>query len=352
MSDDPQRLCRLLFVPEGSISNPKANSYSRQIARACEAAGLHVVSARLKSPADLLQALRQRRRTVAMVNWLENHIVDDEGRFSVGGALKYFRRLLKLRLLAAVVLYVEHNHYPHNTREASRPIVTRTIRLGVRLCADRIITHDDDPTRQRSYLPHPIYPLHPSTRVRFERRIACFGIIAPRKGLEDLVDRWSGDYGLLLAGYARDAKYLQALQSRAAGKNIAFRTDEPSDEAAAELVSACAAVIVVNNSPSTIVSASLYFALSCGVPVVTVGLEHAKRLAEAGTPGVHYIASLDKLASVDWNLIVADDRRAIYAHAHRHFGVNAVASRLAAILEDVALRKSGRVSAPLQDRSR
>lgn len=333
MAGDSSKPCRLLFVPEGSATAPKFNSYSRQMVQACERLGLHPVSKKIRSAGDLVRALRQRPRTVALVNWLENQMVDDAGCFSLKGTLKYFERLLKLRLLASVLLYVEHNQYPHNARESSRAITRRVMRCAMRVVADRVLTHGS-PSLLRTYLPHPSYPLKPSVWSPQKKSIVCFGSVAPRKGLEEVVDRWSSDYVLLIAGHAGDEAYLRSLQDRSAGKNVAFRTDRSTDEEAADLIAANTAVIVVNNAPSTIVSGSLYFAISCGMPVLAVGLEHARHLAATGTPGVHHVASFDELASVDWAALGRSDRHAIYEHAHRHFGIEAVAGRLSAILEE------------------
>lgn len=333
MSAEPRRLADLLYVPESHIHRQDTNSYSRQMVEVCRQAGLEVVPLTIDSLPALLHRLRRRRRTLALVSWLENDLLNRAGRLTLGRTLKYLRTLLTLRLLATVVLYVRHNRYPHKAREFDQPKIKRIVYWATRTLTDRVITHDPGGDSGYCYLPHPIYPVSPKLTTKHSDHVICFGRITPYKSLENLIDSWNSRRPLLIAGRAPSEKYLNSLRVRAIGKNVIFDTVERSDDEAAELISSCAASVVAHSPPSLIVSGSIYFSLSCGVPVVVVGLSHAERLIDQAMPGVHFIPSLHQLDRVDWTAVSAVDRQAIYDTAHRRFGIESVAAQLRTLLK-------------------
>jgi beta-1,4-mannosyltransferase len=328
------RLDRLIFVPDHETDERRPNSYGYQMLEAWRRAGFEPTGPAPGSLREWLTALRARRRTVAVVNWLEGVLVDRHGRIGFTRRLRYYRKLAKLRLLAARLVYVQHNRHPHHTRPDDVASVERTVERGLSCFADVLLSHDlehaGSPAR---HLPHPAYPVHPQAPRAPQRRVVCFGRIGPYKALDRLVQQWSADRPLLIAGQVQDADYLEQLRTLACGRPVQFHTEPMSDDAAAALLADSSAAIVAHSPPSMVVSGSLYFALSCGVPVVAVGLPHARRLRDAGHPGVHWIESLEALASVDWDALAREDRGLIRARTLERFGLDAIAALLPRLID-------------------
>lgn len=330
-----RRIDRVLFVPERRASVQRSNSYGDHMLEAWRRAGFAVGSARLRSVRLWMVALARRRRTVAVANWLEGDLVDREGRSTLSGRLRFYRKLLKLRLLASRVVYVQHNRHPHHTRLADVEKVQAAMATGLRRFADVVVSHDFETPGHTTtrYLPHPAYPVDVNHTQLPEERVVCFGRIGPYKALDQLVKGWVSDWPLLIAGQVQDEAYLKRLRALAVGRRVSFHVEALSDQEAARLLASSAAAIVAHSPSSMIVSGSLYFALSCGVPVVAVGLQHARRLQESGQPGVHFLAGLDELAQVDWRALRNADRHEIREELQRRCSVDAIATLLPALLE-------------------
>ena len=325
---------RLIYLPDHVTDRRAPNSYGYQILEAFRRAGFEPVEPRPRSLRGWLQALRARPRTVAVVNWLEGVLVDRRGRTSLGRRLRFYRKLARLRLLAARLVYVQHNRHPHHTQPGDVPAVERAMAQGLRRYADVVVSHDfEAPGSPVRHLPHPAYAVAPVAPAAPQRRVVCFGRIGPYKDLERLVRCWDADRPLLIAGQVQDPAYLERLRALAEGRPVQFHTAATSDGEAAALLADSSAAIVAHSPPSMIVSGSLYFALSCGVPVLAVGLDHARRLQQAGQPGVHWIASLEALPAVDWEALAQEDRGAIRERLLERCGLDAIAARLPLLVE-------------------
>jgi glycosyltransferase involved in cell wall biosynthesis len=328
------RIDRVLFLPERRASVARSNSYADHMLEAWRKAGFAVGSTKLRSLRSWLAALAKRRQTVAVTNWLEGELVDASGRRSFKGRFRFYRKLLTLRLVAAKLVYVQHNRHPHHTKAEDVEKVQATLASGLRRFVDVVVTHDFEPPGSRAHhLPHPAYPVKVDPALPPEERVVCFGRIGPYKALDRLVLSWTSDWPLLIAGQVQDAAYLERLRVLAEGRNVQFQCESLSDQEAARLLASSAAAIVAHSPPSMIVSGSLYFALSCGVPVVAVGLQHARRLQAAGQPGVHYLPALEQLGQVDWRALRGADRFKIRDALQRRCSIEAIAALLPGLLE-------------------
>jgi beta-1,4-mannosyltransferase len=316
---------RLMYLPEGYLREQSGNTYTELMVNCWRRAGYEPV-AMPRGRRQKLDALRQRSRTVGVMNWVDNCIIGRDGRFSPTGLWMFAATVLKLHLVCSKVVFVRHNVFPHAARGRSQGIAKVLIDWSERLLFDEVLVHSRHYTGgHRRYVPHPTFdfddaglPAGPSDDMVY------FGSIVRYKNLEGLIDAWKRPSRLLIAGGCGDTAYLDSLKARAAGKNIAFVPGRLDDAAAQRLLRTTAAAIIPHAGPDMIISGSLYFALSCGVPAICCGLEHARSLTAEGVPGVVVIESLEALNGVDTGMLQRLDRREIAAAAKQHFGPEVV----------------------------
>jgi hypothetical protein len=87
------------------------------------------------------QALRQRRNTVGVVNWVDNCLIGREGRFSWRGFKVFLVTTLKLRMFCRKVIFVRHNVYPHAARGKSKTIAKLLIDFSESLLFNEVFVH-------------------------------------------------------------------------------------------------------------------------------------------------------------------------------------------------------------------
>ncbi len=72
-----------------------------------------------KREAIKLLSIRHFRKDIAIINWLENGFLNKNGTVSYLGTIRICMILLLLKIRFKKLLYVKHNHYPHNIESKS-----------------------------------------------------------------------------------------------------------------------------------------------------------------------------------------------------------------------------------------
>ena len=320
---------RFLYLPDVKPGETHKNSYTKSMIHAWEVAGYE----RVHSPRgwkEMLQAIRDRGRTTCVANFVEQQMMTKDGKVHLVGVLTFLKHLVKLHLTSKNLVFVRHDVYPHWAQGKSRAIAKRIVDLLEVVAFDKVMVHSSHYLgRSRKYLPHPIFEfaeLGPAGPPSDD--MIYLGNFGRYKGIDRLIEAWDRPSRLILAGECRDVELLDALKAKAHGKNIEFMTHWLEDDEAGRLVRSCAAMIVPQSSPSYIVSGTFYFAISCGVPVICNGLEHAKVLASEGFPGIICIDDLADLNRLDLEAIKAMDRREIEEATRARCGIDAVAAQI------------------------
>ena len=83
------------------------NSYVALMARAWEQAGYVI----LPKP-GIREGIRLRSQTIAVANWIDDRLVDENGHYSILGLARFLKTITRLKLVASRVVFVRHNAYP------------------------------------------------------------------------------------------------------------------------------------------------------------------------------------------------------------------------------------------------
>ncbi|HET8933373.1 MAG TPA: hypothetical protein VFN67_08045 [Polyangiales bacterium] len=273
MHTAPARL-RIGFVPY----NQGENEYC---ARMCEILGrLGAVHALPRAHlSGLLAALRRPRRVdVAFVSWYENQMLNAAGQLRLLRAGKVVLKSLLLRAYARKLVFTRHNHVPHATVSADRPLTQHLLDAYEKYLFDGSLTHSPvEAFAGRMYCPHPLYVLEqadqpcalPLSTSDSERVFVVFGRIEPYKQLEPLIRAFPRNARLVICGRCNDDAYLATLKS-IAPKHVTIVHGFVPDAAAQELIRRSQGIVISHASDDMVVSASFFYAMTLAQRVFAV----------------------------------------------------------------------------------
>ena len=324
MSTRPKRFH---YIPELASGQDSGNSYIESMARCWQHAG-YVLTPLPRGWRQVLRAIKDRGDTACVANWIDNELVSPDGKVRPSGVLSYIKSMIKLHVLCKKFVFVRHNVHPHAAKGRSRAIAKALIDLSEVLAFDTVLVHSKHyKGRFRKYIPHPIYEFGEAGPAGSPSdALIYFGNFAAYKRLDRLIEAWGRPSRLILAGECRDVAYLDSLKALARGKDVEFVTHRLGDDEAMRLVRSCAAMILPHSGGGMIISSTLYFGLSCGVPVICNRSPHARGLASEGVPGVLCIEDLSELNRLDLAALRAIDRREIEEATRARCGIEAVSA--------------------------
>lgn len=262
------------YLPYSGIGNQYAARFIEILGEFGTVSELPRLRSVLRSPRTAL-----RHFDLAVVNWIELDMVRGaDGAFSVAGYLKVLARVLFLRCIARRLVYVRHNNYPHGTREPDVGRARRAIDRLERLFDVVLIHAGHEPAGHRVYVPHPLYRPAPRPPDAAEAALLAelppafyvvFGRIARYKRIERLIEHFPPGRELVVFGAVEEPDYALALQ-RMAGPQVRVLPGAVSEALAQALIRRSHGLIVSHAEHDMIVSGSLFYALSLGVPVFTL----------------------------------------------------------------------------------
>jgi len=236
---------------------------------------------------------------ILIINWRENCLVSN-GKLKFTGVLEYFFSLFLHKISSRKLIYVQHNRSPHGLNEIDAKRTAFFMGLG-KLLADRVVVHSPAEAEKRNYfyIPHPLYDLGkaPSSFNRpSENQISdnfpylMIGRIEPYKRIDEVIYHWDSPDELRIIGPSKNDAYLEHIQRLSKGKNVTFDVGFHSEEYLALQAAHCSCVIIVNDPSSMIVSGSMFFALSCNVPVYTTSPDFTRVIGSTDLSKVIYVS--------------------------------------------------------------
>ena len=217
-----------------------------------------------------------RRFDVLILNWSDNNFVNGRtGRISFFGIAKEFLRVAIFKLMARKMIFVRHNVYPHSATGKSRETASKIIEAYEK-CFDLCWVHSGHLVEDnRFYVPHPLYevadhlPLATDHLHLPEKYFIVFGRILPYKKIDRLLEILPPDIHVVVCGSCPDQVYREKLQ--AFNKpNITIIAEFIPDELARSLIERSSGMVICHADDDMIVSGSIIFSISLGVPVFAI----------------------------------------------------------------------------------
>lgn len=247
-------------------------------------------------------AYRFRSYDFIVANWVENGMVKKDGSISSKGVLGFVLTILMLKILARRVVFVRHNNYPHNASAKSGRWAAKFIDFAENFF-DNVVTHSGhNLARRRTYIPHPLYrvpAVQSSESAESGNYFLIFGRILPYKKIEGLIAGITDNVHLVIAGSSPDERYIEKLRNLSRGKHVRLINRFIDDDEAARLARASLGIVVTHNDEDMVVSGTLFYALSVGVPIFIVSSPFVEWLQQECTlpgvtvgPDVHSICEL------------------------------------------------------------
>lgn len=323
---------RIAYYPSADSENP----YAALMVQALSAFGQ---VERMPRGLDLLRSPWRycRRFDLAMFNWLEDVLIDRQGRIRVRGLLEFAAFIIGGRFIARRIVLVRHNSYPHACDERRGKRVQGLIDVFER-CFDLSITHSGhNATAHRCYVPHPLYHEPNEPVQRPEGYFLIFGRIKPYKGIDDVIRAYDDrEKRLVIAGPCDDPRYLDALRSLAEGKNVQILAGYLAADDAKQLVGRADAVVLPHHGRDMIVSGSYFFAAGLGVPVLALRMPFLVWASEhLQQPGILFASSAEALAA-NASHVDLPSRRDIKRAAEENFGRAALEAAYATLFSRLA----------------
>lgn len=236
-----------------------------------------------------------------IANWIENRIVNHNGKISVVGVLRFVLNIVLFKVLSRKTIFVRHNNYPHHASPAASAYAARIIDWA-EMFFDYVVTHSGhNVTLKRKYIPHPLYKhSHNAESIQNEQDdyFLIFGRILPYKKIEMIVEVIPAHVRLVIVGSAPDKSYLELLRGLAAEKNIKIIAEFVSDERAVQLCKSSRGIVISHNDNDMIVSGTFFYALSLGIPIYTVSSPFAEwAFKTLEVPGLHVAKDIQSLCA-------------------------------------------------------
>lgn len=213
-----------------------------------------------------------RRADFIFLNWIEHKFFTKSGRIKPFSTLILFILRLYLKLFFKKVIFVKHNHYPHFIDPAHSTVAKELISRIERV-ADITVCHMKPTENSKVYLPHPLFNAQGEVRSMMLESVipkvpfyVIFGRISPYKKIHEVIENFPKTKHLLILGESNDESYLRMLYSLK-GPNCTIFTKYVSDAEAFHILQASQGLINVNATPDMIVSGSIMFAISAGIPL-------------------------------------------------------------------------------------
>lgn len=252
------------------------NAYTGSMSRVFANFGLVSKFPRIGELVAELVRFRLQRFDVLIVSWIDNKVVNHNGRPSLRGIAVLLLQTLLYRIWARRIVFVRHNRYPHATAPQYAQLISKLLD-GYELLCSAVVTHSAAELQgRRYYWPHPLYPIQTVALSSLSAELdlapgyfVLFGRIEAYKRIHELIEKFPTNRRLLVLGKPGDAAYVRKLQ--ALQRDNIKVVPRFVDDAEAQLVIRRARALVLSHADADmIVSGSFFYAMSLGVPVFAV----------------------------------------------------------------------------------
>jgi glycosyltransferase involved in cell wall biosynthesis len=238
-----------------------------------------------------LKFLKSLLGSTLCLNWIENSMVDTEGRLNFILLLRYSIYLLSAVLFFRKVIFIRHNRYPHGAVERHRKLLDFLVGLSARVVSRKVVLSATEEWLDKGYryLPHPLYDCASNLVDKTKDRFLVIGRIEKYKGIDTLITSWGQKYKLVVMG-AGEPEYIETLKKLAAGKNVEVIAGYFTERELVDQMSFSFATILPHSSSSMIVSGAYYHSVSYGVPVICCDYGMYNSLSSvAPSSSLHYL---------------------------------------------------------------
>jgi glycosyltransferase involved in cell wall biosynthesis len=276
---------------------------------------------------------------IVWVNWVENTILDYDGRLNLINVLRLFLKTSFLVLVAKKSVFVRHNHYPHSTKSKDAAFVTTIINV-YELFFSVVVTHSgSEVNKNKSYCPHPLYTVVENINLTHKHSSSLppeyfivFGRIVPYKKIESLIKNFPSTKALVVAGSAPDKSYKDYLESLKID-NFYFLPGYLTESEAQALVTNAKAVVISHSDKEMVVSGTFFYAMSLGKPVFAVQTDFLNWIKPRISPKLLFLADdIDSLCGLIEKTSVETNSSETYQSIQDEFGDEAVIAALSKIL--------------------
>jgi hypothetical protein len=222
----------------------------------------------------------KRRDTVAILNWFESKV--SHSRFPLLGFLKSVLILFYLKLTCSKVIWVKHNHKPHDAKGSLAKKLTEYIEQLMQGVCNPILTHDKVAGLESVVVPHPLYLRHPISNPEVQRDIEflIFGQVKRYKNLSALFNIWPASVPLKLVGKSESDSLRQELLGIIKERGLAVSWDDRfiPDEELNALLQRTQFAILPHSEDSMIVSGAFYHSITFGCNVLMADNAFARNM--------------------------------------------------------------------------
>lgn len=218
---------------------------------------------------SLIKSVRT-RRSVVVLNWLEDNIAGNKGGFIKLCELVFIAIIVRINFCK--VIWVRHNYKPHLSY--SRVFYWIAIKV-LTLISDDVITHRPVSRFKSQYIPHPLYDEYFEISTSKSKRdigFLLFGAVKPYKKIDILLENWPVNEPLLIAGYCNDqgleGKIRNIIHSREL--KVTWINEFLTYAALCELIKRAQFTVLSHQDESMIVSGAFYHAISYGSNILTI----------------------------------------------------------------------------------
>jgi glycosyltransferase involved in cell wall biosynthesis len=270
-----KRHLRIAYVPYTDVNN----AYVSRMQEVLRRFGSVEQFMRMRQFAREVLGGRFRRYDVTFFNWVENDFLKrGTGKTSASNIAKVLVKTCVARLVSRRLVFVRHNVYPHSVRPGDEDAVKKLVDWYERWF-DVVISHSGAHLdRHRLYSPHPLYRLV-EERLAPDRRIldlpddyfVMFGRVAPYKRIVETARAFPAERNLLIIGSISASDAALDREIKAVDRpNVFYRPGYIDDAQAQHLIRRSKGIVLAHAGDNTVVSGSLFYAMSLPVPVLAV----------------------------------------------------------------------------------
>lgn len=212
---------------------------------------------------------------IIFLNWHENILHQNSKNIFLFlfKIIKFFFLLFFYRIISKNVIYIKHNHFPHNSIDEYKYLIKKLINLAIFFSSLSVAHTSKYISNCDEFVHHPLYYQHFINDKKKKNVSLVFGRISPYKQIENLIKNWKIDSNLLIAGPSNDFAYLKFLRD-ISKNNIKINHKHYQEKEMTELLKMSKLLILPNYKTSSILSGVLYLALSLGCPVFAIQTPH------------------------------------------------------------------------------
>jgi glycosyltransferase involved in cell wall biosynthesis len=219
------------------------------------------------------KTLFYRKNNIAVINWLEDSIVDsNNGRVSFFLFTRRFFLLMLLRIMCGKLIWVQHNYVPHSLKgDDTLPYFKAFCKL-IYLVSDVKVSHaPTDNEFKGVVIDHPLYPKAVNQdNITLNNDFLIIGAVTEYKQIDKLLLDWPSEFKLHIAGKCDSSILEKNIKEVISSRKLNVTWDKRflSHEEVELYLRSSKVVIIPHKEDSMIVSGAFYHGISNGCSIL------------------------------------------------------------------------------------